>query len=60
MTDAKLCAYPGCAEMARYGCDCCKDSTPFCDDHGTPGGDREGREGEVAGIWTSWNKWRKN
>ena len=41
MTDAKLCSYPGCAEMALYGCDLCYPGKPFCSDHGTPGGDRE-------------------
>jgi len=48
MTDAMLCSYPGCAEMALYGCDLCYPGNPFCPDHGTPGGDREGDEGRLT------------
>ena len=44
MTDAKLCSYPGCAEMATHQCECCRESRNFCEDHGTVGGDLEGDE----------------
>ncbi len=46
MSDIRLCDYDGCAEIAPYQCECCGQC--FCSDHGTVGGDREGREGEVA------------
>lgn len=49
MTD--VCGYDKCLAPARYQCDLC--NTPFCDDHGTPGGDREGDEGEVAQAYPS-------
>lgn len=44
MTD--VCGYPDCLAPARYQCDHC--NTPFCDAHGTHGGDREGDESRLA------------
>ena len=40
-----------CGETAPYQCDNCDQW--FCSDHGTVGGDREGREGEVAQAYPS-------
>jgi len=50
------CQHPNClilasSEVHKYQCDIC--NTPFCSDHGTAGGDREGREGEVAQAYPS-------
>jgi hypothetical protein len=42
----ELCAYPDCGEPAICQCDNC--DVRFCADHGTRGGDREGREGEIT------------
>lgn len=39
-----LCAHRDCGRQAESHCDTCIDDTPFCSDHGSVGGDREGDE----------------
>jgi len=50
------CDYPHCSEPAVDECECCKDSTRFCSNHGSTGGDREGDENSlcVAVPLTCW------
>ena len=53
MSDIRLCDYDGCAEIAPYQCECCKESRNFCSDHGTVGGDREGDESRLTEAYPS-------
>jgi hypothetical protein len=43
---ARVCAFDGCTEAAAWCCDHC--DKPFCDDHGSKGGDRESEWGLFA------------
>jgi len=48
MLSGKPCAHPDCQAPAVWECECCKESTVFCDDHGSLGGDREGDENSLC------------
>lgn len=42
---------PWCEREAPYQCDIC--NRPFCSDHGTPRGDREGDESRLTEAYPS-------
>ena len=46
-----FCQFEGCERLAEYQCDLC--NAPFCSDHGTPGGDRDGGEGRLTEAYPS-------
>jgi hypothetical protein len=45
------CAHPDCSEPHVAFCDVC--DVPFCEDHGTKGGDRPSHRGEFMEAYPS-------
>ena len=42
------CFHPNCTRQSAARCECCREETPFCEDHGTVGGDRSGEDTVAA------------
>jgi hypothetical protein len=48
------CAHPKCEREYDTRCECCREETRFCDEHGSLGGDRETGYGLMAYPSACW------